>query len=98
MEKTPVHGSVAQLAQRATVGKGKNCLAAEFSDNALQPCGNFVESLVPGNALELGPCGADTLVRGLGGDTLRRNSSHRVEHPIRRINSVQIFRDLCAQK
>src|ERR1700738_972404 len=98
MEKTPVHGSVAQLAQGATVGKRKDSLTAEIRGNAFQPCRNFVESLVPANALEIGPCGADTLVRGLEGDTLRRYSSHRVEDPIRRINSVKILRDFGAQK
>ena len=98
MKKAPVHGSVTQLAQCPAVRKRKDGLTAEFRGNAIQASGDFIESFIPGDALEVGPYGGCTLVRGFRRDAFRCNSSHRIQHPVRGINTIEIFCDLGAQK
>ena len=51
VEETTVHGSAVERAERASVGVGQDGFGAVFGDDTAQAMRNFVESLVPGNAL-----------------------------------------------
>jgi hypothetical protein len=52
VEESAVHGSAVERAERASVRVGENGFAAVFGDDTAQAMRNFVESLVPGDALE----------------------------------------------
>src|SRR5205823_12336773 len=82
----PVHGSVVQSPESASVAVRKDGLTAEFGDDGAKTGGNFVEGLVPGDAIEGGRA---TLAAGRGPLT-----AHGIEHAVRRVNAVEILGDL----
>src|ERR1700730_18415190 len=51
LEKSSVHGSASQRAQRSTVGIRQNRLAPKLADDAAKARGNFIKRCAPGNAL-----------------------------------------------
>ena len=93
MEKPPIHRSVAEFAKRSAVGIRKDRFTAKFGCDALESRSNFVESFVPGDALE-GSCGAGALAR----DYLGPNSPQWIQHPVRRIDPVQVLGDFRTQE
>ena len=52
MEETAIHASAVERAERASVRVGQDGFGAVFGNDPAQAMGNFVESLVPGDALE----------------------------------------------
>src|SRR5258708_20504374 len=104
VEKTAVHGSAVERAERAAVRVGQDGFGAVFGNDPAQAMRNFVESLVPGDALKSGFawfwCGADTpvRVRGVSLRPLGSHPSHRIQHPLRRVHAVQILGDFGAKE
>src|SRR5258708_17583012 len=96
MEEPPVHGTVVELAQCPAVRVRQNSLTAEVSRDAPQSPYDFVERVIPGDALEdlFSLCGAGAVARV----SLRGNSPHRIQHTIWRVNPIQIFRHLRTKK
>src|SRR5260370_36210664 len=96
MKKRAVDRAIVELAQRPAIGVRQDGLAAVLCGDALEARSNFVERLVPSNALEdlLSPCGADTPVR----EPFRSHPLHRIQNAVPRINPIQIFRRLSSQK
>ena len=85
-------------AERAAVRVGKDGFAAVPGDGAAQAMGDFVERLVPGDALEaIRLCRADTLVR-VSPRSFRSDAPHRIKHTIGRIDSIKIFGNFGAEK
>src|SRR5208282_2546109 len=52
VEETAVHGSAVERPQRASVRVGQDGFAAVFGNDPAQTVRNFVQSLVPGDALK----------------------------------------------
>src|SRR6202521_3483547 len=92
MEETAVHGSTVECAERSTVRVGQDGFGAVFGSDPAQALRNFVESLVPGYALKSRRW-SDGRPR-----PLRLHSSHRIQHPIRRVHAVQILGDFGAKE
>src|SRR5262249_36260332 len=90
MKESPVHGSTAKGRQRTAIGVRQNGLRPKFASDALKTISNLRKCLVPRDALKI----AGILVAR----TLRCNTTHRVENPIRRIYAVDVLRHLRAQK
>src|SRR5262249_6285977 len=72
------------------IGIRKNGLGAELSGNPPKTVCDLVESLVPGDANEVGG-----IARALA---LGRHPPHGIEHAVRGVNAVQILGDLRAEK
>ena len=110
MKKSPVHRGAVKGPQRAAVRVGKNSLRPKLISNEPKPPCNFIQRLIPGNPLKRGLCGsnlcrfrlcgADTLVRVRSASCrpLSSNPPHRIKHPPRRINPIQILSHLSAKK
>src|SRR3984957_3193150 len=106
VEEAAIHGRAVEGPQSSTEGIRQDCPAAEFLRHSAKARRNPVERLVPRNPL---PC---LLVWdrvydpvGRGGEAprprrrpLRHNSPHGIQHPIRRIHAIEIFRHLGTQK
>ena len=105
MEKPPIHRASVQHSQRAAIGVRQDRLTAEFRDDRLKASGDLIESFVPGDAFEgwRRRCwyGAGVLAGGIlprGRRFFRPYPPHRIQHSLRRINAVQVFGNLGAQK
>ena len=105
VEKSAIHGSAVQCSKRSTVGVRKNGLAAEFRSDLAKSGRDFVERLIPGDALpgfrHVRLCGDSRprlSMRSEASPSLRRDPSHRIEHAIRRVDPIEILRHFRAQK
>src|ERR1700686_3970456 len=110
MEETAVHGSAVERAERSSVRVGQYGFRAVFGSDPTQALRDFAESLVPGDAFKSRLIGwsdgcprkpALSTVEGSfaqGSCPLRFHSSHRIQHPIRRVHAVQILGDFGAKE
>ena len=94
MKEAPIHRSSIQHTQCSAIRIGQNGLAAKLGNNLLETCRDFVERFVPGYALP-DLCGTRALARD---GALRGNPPHRIQHTIRRVHPVEIFRYFGAKK
>src|SRR5260370_11748355 len=88
-KKPAAHRAIVELAQRPAIGVRQDGLAAVLCGDALEARSNFVERLVPSNALEdlRSPCGADTPVR----EPFRSHPLHRIPDAVRRLKPIPII-------
>src|SRR5271155_4491749 len=93
MEESAVHGSAIQHSQSAAKREREDGFAAEFSADLPEARSDFVESLVPSDALPF--------LRKTGPrvpPTLRSHSSQRIQNPVGRIHAIQVLSHLGAQE
>src|SRR5580700_5321351 len=90
MKKSPIHRRPAQHRQRSAIGIRQDRFAPKLRYNLLEMRGDLVEGFVPGNPVKISSVFAAT--------SLRRNSTHRIKNPVRRIHPVEILHHLRTQK
>src|SRR5271170_4156260 len=111
MEEASVHRCAIQRSQGAAEGVGQDGFTAVAGDDLPEAGGDFVESLVPGDALECAaelrsawtaeggrPHTGSTSPHTCGCWPLRGDSSHGIQHTIRRVHPVEILGYLGAQE
>src|SRR6266481_4350454 len=100
VEKTAIHGSTVERAERTSVRVGQDRFGAIFGNDLAQATRNFVEGLIPRDAFKSrlirwgdGMAGRGRPSFPQGSRSLRLYPSHRIQDPIRRVHAVQIFGD-----
>ena len=94
MKEAAVHGAVAELADGSGVAIGKDTFGAEVGGDAAELRSDFVEGMVPGDALEgLGFAALSELPLGYAGP-----AAHRVKEAVGRVDAVEILGDLAAEE
>ena len=88
MKEAPIHRCAVQHRDVAAIGVRQHGFRPKLAADLLQPRYNFVESLVP----------CDALKRAVAVRSLRGNPPHGIENAVGRVHAVKILGNFAAQK